>query len=50
MTSHAAIVGLSLGVPVVVGVEGAMEKLKDGTQVTVDTARGQVYKGLIKVL
>lgn len=50
LTSHAAIVGLSLGVPVVVGVEGAMEKLKDGTQVTVDTARGQVYKGLIKVL
>ena len=50
LTSHAAIVGLSLGVPVVVGVEGAMDRLKDGTQVTVDTARGQVYKGLIKVL
>jgi len=50
LTSHAAIVGLSLGVPVVVGVQGAMEKLEDGTLVTVDTARGQVYKGLIKVL
>lgn len=50
LTSHAAIVGLNLGVPVVVGVEGAMEKLKGETLVTVDTARGQIYKGLTKVL
>lgn len=50
LTSHAAIVGLNLRVPVVVGIEGVMEKLKDGTLVTVDTARGQVYKGLTKVL
>ena len=49
LTSHAAIVGLNLGVPVVVGVEGAMERLKNETLVTVDTARGQVYKGLTKV-
>ena len=50
LTSHAAIMGLNLGVPVVVGVEGAMKKLKDGTLVTVDTARGQIYKGLTKAL
>ena len=50
LTSHAAIVGLSLGVPVVVGVEGVMEKLEAGALVTVDTARGQIYKGLTKVL
>ena len=50
LTSHAAIVGINLGVPVVVGIEGVMDKLKNGTLVTVDTARGQVYKGLTKVL
>lgn len=50
LTSHAAIVGLNLGVPVVVGVEGVMERLEEGTLVTVDTARGQIYKGQTKVL
>ncbi len=50
LTSHAAIVGLNLGIPVVVGVEGVMQKLTEGMLVTVDTQRGQIYKGLAKVL
>lgn len=46
-TSHAAIVGVSFGIPVLVGVEGATERLQDGSIVTVDAARGIVYQGEI---
>lgn len=47
LTSHAAIIGVSFGMPVLVGVEGAAERLQDGTIVTVDAARGSVYQGEI---
>ncbi|MHC1762326.1 MAG: pyruvate kinase [Negativicutes bacterium] len=49
LTSQAAIVGVSFGIPVVVGVEGAMEKLSDGMVITADTERGLIYKGEIHV-
>jgi pyruvate kinase len=49
LTSQAAIVGVSFGVPVVVGVEGAMEELSDGMVITADTERGLIYKGEIHV-
>ena len=49
LTSQAAIIGVSFGIPVVVGVEGAMEKLSDGMMVTADTERGLIYKGEIHV-
>ena len=47
LTSHAAIVGISYGIPVIVGADGATSLLTDGTLVTVDTARGLVYNGEI---
>jgi pyruvate kinase len=50
LTSHAAVVGISLGIPVVVGVEGATEILRDGGTVTVDSMRGLIYKGATTVL
>ncbi|HYF82692.1 MAG TPA: pyruvate kinase [Clostridia bacterium] len=50
ITSHAAIVGIVLGKPVIVGVEDAMKLLKDGQLVTMDTARGIIYSGVTKVL
>lgn len=50
LTSHAAVVGLSLGIPVVVGAAGATTLLQDGTTVTIDVARGLVYRGVTKVL
>ena len=50
ITSHAAIVGIVLGKPVIVGVEDAMNLLKDGQLVTMDTARGIIYNGVTKVL
>lgn len=43
--SHAAIVGLSLDIPVIVGAEHATEQLRSGLTVTVDGATGTVYSG-----
>jgi pyruvate kinase len=45
LTSHAAIVGISMGLPVVVGADGATGILRDGMVVTVDTPRGHIYLG-----
>lgn len=45
LTSHPAIVGLELGIPVVVGADDALELLEDGALVTVDSVRGLVYPG-----
>lgn len=45
LTSHAAIVGLDLGIPVVVGAEGATTLLADQQVVSIDTGRGLVYRG-----
>jgi pyruvate kinase len=42
LTSHAAVVGLSLGIPVIVGVEDATNLLKDGQDITVDAVRGVI--------
>ncbi|WP_054948626.1 pyruvate kinase [Numidum massiliense] len=50
LTSHAAIVGLNLGIPVIVDVERATSVLQDGMVVTVDAARGHIYSGRAKIL
>jgi pyruvate kinase len=50
LTSHAAVVGLSLGIPVIVGVENATTLFTDGQEITVDSARGVIYNGHASVL
>ncbi|EJQ56425.1 pyruvate kinase [Bacillus wiedmannii] len=50
LTSHAAVVGVSIGIPVIVGVNGVTATLKNGQEVTVDAARGIVYNGHAEVL
>lgn len=47
MTSHAAVIGLRLGVPVIVGVKNATTIIRDGAILTLDTQRGLVYSGAI---
>ncbi len=47
LTSHAAIVSRELGVPCVVGTKDATQKLVDGMVVTVDGAKGEIYKGAV---
>jgi pyruvate kinase len=46
MTSHAAVLGLRLGIPVIVGVERATEIIRNGTIVTLDVSQGMVCSGL----
>ncbi|GBF11772.1 pyruvate kinase [Tepidibacillus sp. HK-1] len=50
LTSHAAVVGINLGIPVIVGAEQAYEKFEDGMIVTVDPERGYVYAGQIPMI
>lgn len=49
-TSHAAIVGLNLGKPVIVGAENATNILSDGQLITLDSNKGLVYSGRTRVL
>ncbi len=48
LDSHAAIVGLTLGIPVLCGAANATKILKHGTNVSLDTVRGMVYTGLTR--
>ena len=50
VTSHAAVVGLSLGIPVIVAVENALEVIEDGEDITIDGTKGDIYKGHASVL
>lgn len=50
LTSHAAIVGLSLGIPVIVGVKNATTLIKNGDDITIDGSTGHVYEGHASVL
>lgn len=50
LTSHAAVVGISMGIPVIVGAIGASDKISDGELITVDSRRGIVYHGASNAL
>ena len=50
VTSNAAVVGLNLGIPVIVGVENALDVLKDGQEITVDASSGLIYEGRNSVI
>jgi len=47
LTSHAAVIGMRLGVPVIVGVKDATKIIRDGAILTLDTERGLVYSGAV---
>ncbi len=49
ITSHAAVIGLSLGVPVIVGVEDFGQN-KDGEYITIDAGTGNIHQGYASVL
>lgn len=50
LTSHAAVVGLSLGIPVIVGLENVFELINNGDDITIDAVKGDVYQGHTRVL
>jgi pyruvate kinase len=45
LTSHAAVIGARLGVPVIVGVKNATAAIRDGEIITLDMQRGMIYSG-----
>lgn len=49
ITSHAAVIGLSLGVPVIVGVKD-YELIPDNEAITIDGGTGNVHQGYASVL
>lgn len=49
-TSHAAVVGLTLEIPVIISAEEAVETLTDGLYITIDPVQGFVYNGKAKIL
>ncbi|MEN9276341.1 MAG: pyruvate kinase, partial [Gloeomargarita sp. GMQP_bins_5] len=49
LTGHAAVIGLRLGVPVIVGVKNATQIIRDGAIITLDVARGTVYTGALRI-
>ena len=50
LTSHAAVVGLSLGIPVIVGVQNATNLIKDGQELTIDAESGVIYHGHASII
>ncbi len=49
LTSTAAVAALSLRKPAVVGAQGALDRLPDGAWVTVDSLRGWVFEGRVRL-
>ncbi|CDQ39333.1 pyruvate kinase [Virgibacillus sp. CM-4] len=50
LTSHAAVVGLSLGIPVIVGVKNVFDLINNGEDITIDGTKGDIYQGHTRVL
>lgn len=49
LTSHAAVIGLRLGVPVIVGFRDAAKVIREGAIISLDAQRGVVYSGLMRI-
>ncbi len=49
LTSHAAIVGLNMGIPVIVGVD-SIDVFKEGEDITIDGGTGNIHQGHASVL
>ncbi|HCM88693.1 MULTISPECIES: pyruvate kinase [Vagococcus] len=45
LTSHAAVVAIAEGIPVVVGAVDAVSSIKNGSTITVDPRQGTIYEG-----
>lgn len=49
LTSHAAIVGIEMKIPVIVGATGACDIISTGDEITMDVHRGLIYRGKVDV-
>ncbi|MCF8001344.1 MAG: pyruvate kinase [Halanaerobiales bacterium] len=49
VTSHSAVVGIQYNKPVVINAVGVLDILKEGEIVTIDSVRGQIYRGKVNL-
>jgi pyruvate kinase len=47
LTCHAAVLGLRLDIPVIIGVKKATDTIRGGTVITLDVQKGLIYSGAI---
>lgn len=50
LTNHAAVVGVSLGIPVIVGAENITQLVESGEELSLDIQRGKIYRGKIEIV
>ena len=50
ITSHAAIMGLEKGIPVIVAAKDVLANVADGELITVDARRGLIYRGAAAII
>ena len=50
LSTHAAIVGMTLEIPVITGAKNATDELKNGAVVTMDATQGTIYGGISKII
>lgn len=50
LTNHAAVVGVSLGIPVIVGAKDITKLISSGEEVTIDIQSGRIYRGKIDIV
>lgn len=50
ITSHAAIMGLEKGIPVIVAAKDVLSNVADGELITVDARRGLIYRGAAAII
>ena len=48
LTSHAAVLGLRLGIPVIVGFKNATKAIREGAIITLDAKGGSIYSGTMR--
>lgn len=48
LTSHAAVIGTRLGIPVILDFKNATKNISEGIIITIDIEKGQVYSGTAK--
>ena len=50
LTSDAAVMGIAAGIPVITGVEKAVDVLNDDMEITLDPSLGRIYAGKVRVM
>jgi pyruvate kinase len=50
LMSETAVMCINMGIPVIVGAEGAVDTIRTGTLVTMDTRNGTVYSGKTNIM